>query len=65
MGLLAIPHSTCVQLEHARQMPDEFRWVGIHIKDKIEKLEAEHRRQNTIFEEQTINNILGEHCNMK
>jgi hypothetical protein len=46
-------------------MPDEFRWVGIHIKDKIEKLEAEHRRQNTIFEEQTINNILGEHCNMK
>lgn len=52
-GSLAKKHWTHIGTEHERQMPNELRRLEAHIKDKIEKLKAEYRRQKTLPEEQT------------
>ena len=50
MGLLAAHYWTRIWIKHTRQMFAELRRADTHIKDKIEKLKAEHWRQKTLPE---------------
>jgi hypothetical protein len=53
IGLLAARHWTRIQIEHTKQMSAKPRHADIYIKDKIEKLKVEYRRQKTLPKEQT------------
>ena len=45
MGLLPARYWTRIWIEYTRQMHVELRRADTHIKDKIEKLKVEYRRQ--------------------
>lgn len=47
--------------EYERHRPNELRRLEAYIKDKIEKLKAEHRRQNTLPKDIRVVFVLHDH----